>query len=368
MKANYFYQPRADADDAALQRAVLAQYVPASCLLGGALVMAAASLGQDPCATCPGPRMQCGGRAFGGTRPTAPIAQHYRQERGKGQQYFFLGVDSAPSESQRSDDGALVGAVAQPKRIPHPSGDGENQMLSPLVADWNFDFIYGKRLTSKERASARQYSGVIHRLHQRLGFEGIMMDPGGGGQWIQRELKNYKQIIDGTETKVVPIADKLTGPYELTAGYFILNLYKRGDPGVEQLWPGLAGDDMLNDSAYSILKEGLDTGVINLPAPAREWFGDAEKKVAIKKWTEERTWCIKNLDALADQLVKIVVLTKEDGTQVLTRRHARQFEARGKKDLASAAMYCYLSFLIWLRSEEWQEAVPQKEKSQFSAW
>ena len=32
--------------------------------------------------------------------------------------YFFEGVDPAPSESHRSDDGAIVDAVAHPRRLP----------------------------------------------------------------------------------------------------------------------------------------------------------------------------------------------------------------------------------------------------------
>ncbi len=337
MKQNYFSQPRADEDDELLKRCINEGHVPSSCLLGGVACAGAIKRGSDPCADCPGPRMNCQGRPFGGMTPLH-IARHHQAERGRGQNYFFLGVDSAPSESQRSDDGALVGGVATLKRLPDIER-GVAPTLSQNIADWNFDFVYAKRLTANERASARKYSGVIHQLHQRFAFEKIMLDPGGGGIWIARELKNHRQLIGGIETEVTPIGDQVNAPHELASGQFILNLYKRGDPGIETLWPHLAGDDMLNDAAYSILKEGFDAEVIGLPAEASYWFGS--RKEEVQRWNEERQWCIKNLNALAEQLVKITVQTKEtpDGVkQVFTKRNARIFEARGKKDLASAAM------------------------------
>ena len=62
MKLHYFEQPKADADDTQLQEAIQAGHVPATCLLGGALVTRLAADGDDPCAFCPGPRPRCNGR------------------------------------------------------------------------------------------------------------------------------------------------------------------------------------------------------------------------------------------------------------------------------------------------------------------
>ena len=57
------------------------------------------------------------------------------------------------------------------------------------------------------------------------------MDPNGGGVLIKRELISPKQLINGVETEVVPIADQVDGPKQLVRGEFILNLFKRGGPG-----------------------------------------------------------------------------------------------------------------------------------------
>lgn len=62
MKIHYFDQDIADADDLLLQMAKGQGYVPATCLLGGRVVMAEVNCGRDACAGCEGPREKCHGR------------------------------------------------------------------------------------------------------------------------------------------------------------------------------------------------------------------------------------------------------------------------------------------------------------------
>lgn len=370
MKPHYFDNCTPDPDDLALKMAIAQGYVPPSCVLGGAVVMAEVTAGRDPCATCRGPRHRCEGRPFGGASNHAPAAiRRFQSQNGHNDRFFFLGVDSAPSETQRSDDGGIVGAVATPRNIEARMSEAQKiELLSDNEADWFFDYIYAKRLTYHERASARQYSGLIHQLHKRFGYERILMDYNGGGVFVKRELKEPKQLINGVLTEVTPIGDQLTGPIEIMGGgNFILHMFKRGDPGIELLWPKLPGDENLNDASYSIMKEGIDTGIVAWPAPVSHWLGP--KKEETRGWSEERLWCAKNLQASITQFNSIVVQVKEDGiTPFFTKRNARIFEARGKKDLASAAMYCYIGFLIWLRSGEWQSAMSTKDRKQFSGW
>lgn len=48
--------------DMELEMAKHQGYVPQTCLLGGATVMAEVAAGRDPCAGCNGPREKCHGR------------------------------------------------------------------------------------------------------------------------------------------------------------------------------------------------------------------------------------------------------------------------------------------------------------------
>lgn len=62
MKAHYFNQDEADADDILLQMCIRQGYVPKGCLLCGKLVWGLTSNGTDPCEGCEGPREECHGR------------------------------------------------------------------------------------------------------------------------------------------------------------------------------------------------------------------------------------------------------------------------------------------------------------------
>ena len=62
MKPHYFEQEIADADDMQLGMAKMQGYVPQGCLLGGIVVMAEVSSGNNPCSGCEGPRDKCGGK------------------------------------------------------------------------------------------------------------------------------------------------------------------------------------------------------------------------------------------------------------------------------------------------------------------
>lgn len=203
--------------------------------------------------------------------------------------FFFCGVDPAPSESHKSDDGAILAAAATPRT---PEGP-----LPSAAEDWFFDFIYGRRLTWKQKATARQWSGILHNLHRLFRFSRMCMDPNGGGTLIKRELIAPKQLINGIETQVTPISDLVDGPKLVARGEFILHLFKRGDPGVESLWPDLAGDDLLNDALYGSCKSALDHGLWAIPPGVADWM--VEKRAELERWPEERLWALKNLDALA---------------------------------------------------------------------
>ena len=147
----------------------------------------------------------------------------------------------------------------------------------------------------------------------------------------------------------------MDGPHLVARADFILHMFKRGDPGVESLWPDLARDDLLKEHR----QWGLCPGVA-------EWM--VERRPELERWPEEKLWALKNMDALAAQLGKIIKATKPDGMDLYTKRGARQFSSLGKKDFVSAAMYCYAAFLMWLASDAWRTSVAPEDASGFSGW
>jgi hypothetical protein len=260
--------------------------------------------------------------------------------------HYFMGVDPAPAVGVRSDDGVICvmrarlragGGAQGPER-----GEGE---FSPNPGDWQCEYVYAFRCRAM---SPRQWSGKIHLVHQRFGLSGICMDPNGGGNMIALELNKGRQLINDIETECVPIA---TPSEALAQAHFILSLFKRGDNGVESLWPHLAGDDNLVDAQHVVMQEAVEHAQVAFPVPWDERSGEGRRRLE-REWEAERVWALKMLSIGVHQLVTVQAAVKEDGTWLLTRRGARQFFASGKKDVAYAMIYAYVRFLIWLRYGE----------------
>jgi hypothetical protein len=93
---------------------------------------------------------------------------------------------------------------------------------------------------------------------------------------------------------------------------------------------------VLLDAAHGALREALDHAQIALPVDAHEW-----RREQVMGWSEERQFSLRNLSEMTDQLRNITVATLDDGTFAFTKRNARQFSSRGRKDVAYAFMYAW---------------------------
>jgi hypothetical protein len=251
--------------------------------------------------------------------------------------HFFLGIDPAPAQSEKADDGALVAAKVFPRPgIAAPTGH---------PSDWTFAPCWAYRLRG---ASMRQWSGLVHRKHRDFNFTGILLDPGagGGGGYLMTELKSRQQRILDIDVEVTPIT--VVNDETEPNGEQILNLWKRGDYGIDAIWPLLKGDDNLVDASHTVMQQSVEHGGIVFPKPFNE-----RPRADTDLWPEEKQWALKNIDASRAQLEAIVVATKEGGEWELTARNARKFSAaKGKKDLATALILAYIRFLIWLQTNQ----------------
>lgn len=287
--------------------------------------------------------------------------------------FMFLGGDTAPSETHRSDDGALTAGAAGPLTMPGP-----NEAYSENAEDWWFAFIYSRVFTSQHKLSCRQWSGVIYELHERFGFDQMMLDAGAGGagMMVAREMLNPVQLVNNVEKKVSIIGDKVNAPSLVPHAEFILNMFKRGDPGVEEVWPApegtgksMAGDDLLKSAMHGEMKTAFDRRVMRMIPPADEWFnreGDLFPK--IQGWPEERRYAITNLSAMAQQLKGIIAQTTPDGRDMFTTRGARIFRSLGKDDIALSGMMAYGAFLIWLKSFGGSSMISEEDKVGFAGF
>ena len=261
--------------------------------------------------------------------------------------FYFMGVDPAPARGSKSDDGALAVLRVSPRPgVAEPTGN---------VGDWRAEYVWAYRLRG---ATARQWSGFIHLKHRHFGLSGICMDAAGGGTWINDETILTKQTIEGVETQCMPIASQedleRTGPNV----QLLLTMFRRRDPGIQHLWPHLAGDDNLYESMYMVFQEAVTYMTVTWPKAYNE---RAPRET--EGWPEEKRWALKTLDAARSQLVDIQVATAADGTYALTGHSAKQFSAGGKKDLAYACIYAYVRFLVWLKMGELEFGEGREDES-----
>lgn len=272
---------------------------------------------------------------------------------------YFEGVDPAPSASKRADDGAMAVIRARPKPgLGHPPTSN--------VSDWITEAVWAYRIRGERRRAAIEtddgvfmartasaWAGLIQLKHQHFGFDGILMDKANAGAFIVPELQKTRVPILGVETEVTPIT---TLEEQMGFALSILSLFMQKDSGVAAIFPLLRGDDMLIDAAHMALQQAIEHGLILFPKSFNE-----RPTSETKTWSKEKQWALKNLDATRKQLENIEVATREEtGTWLLTGNNAKQYSAKGKKDLAYALLFAYVRFLIWLKMNELDFGNPQE--------
>lgn len=264
---------------------------------------------------------------------------------------YFLGVDSAPAQQDKSDDGALAVLRLRPK-------PGLPDAPTSNHGDWLFEFVWAYRVRGNLKRIARDaeqgtlfartlrhWAGLVHGKHLHFHLDGIMLDPGagGGGSLLLPELENTRQLINGVETEVTPLA---TPENPIGNAHYIARMFLRREMG--DLWPILKGDDNLIHAAHAALQEKVDHGAILWPMPFNE-----RPREETSKWEIERQWALKNLDAMRHQLMQIAVETNDDGTWRMTQNNALKFMVpQGKKDLAYAGLMAFIRALLWLKLGE----------------
>jgi hypothetical protein len=274
--------------------------------------------------------------------------------------YYFKGADPAPAQGFKSDDGALAILRVRPR-------PGLNAEPTSNPADWLKEFVWAYRVRARGRGepdavlwaeNSRDWSGLIHWKHRAFNLSGILMDPNGGGQWIMGDMNKVRQRINGVETVVVPI----TTPGDMAGNaYPLLTLYKRGENGLDELWPLMHGDDNLYEAMHVEFQQLINHVDVAFPLPFNE-----RPRASTEHWPLEKQWALKNLDAARQQLMNIQVETHDDGSWVLTRNNAKKFSAAaGKKDLAYACIFAYIRFLYWLKTNELEFSTENQEGSGF---
>lgn len=259
--------------------------------------------------------------------------------------YYFMGIDPAPAQKNKADDGAIVVLRASPR------GDTESE--DPR--DWNLDWVWAYRVRN---ADAAQWAAIIHRKELSFGFAGLMMDPGGGGQWVRLELKKGIQKISGTDTPVTPIAIPEEEEEFYVQAKFTLSMFRMMDPAIQSKWGTmqLINQDGLYDKVHSEFQEAWLLGCFGLPRPAKD-----VPKEEFETWSAEKVSALDLIQTMARQITSINVKTDEFGGTKFSKNGAKQFICKGRKDFAYAGMYAHVKFLTWLKAHGDEFVIPEED-------
>jgi hypothetical protein len=260
----------------------------------------------------------------------------------------FLGFDTAAGNSVRADWSAAVNyriveindalkAACQRNGIEPPP-------VTRTVEDRKFNcaFTYAhmfKNLTAGETAA------FIHLLYRIFVHSTIGLDPGGGGLWVYPELKNPLQTINGVPQKVVPLC---TPDEAITADKIpIVRFFSRNaSSGMADLVipQFLVSDDGFLQAVHSRFRESWEAGEHHWPMPL-----DDRSPNEVKQWPEQVLWAQRVLDAGLKQFPNIRRVTDAKGNVRTSARGFVMFEAKGKKDVAMAALMAFAAGELWLK-------------------
>ena len=250
----------------------------------------------------------------------------------------ILGFDSAPGQSFKADYCAAVnyrivelGKLSRlaPTYI-HPQTRGA----------YHCSFTFAHMM---KNVSAAQAAGFIHLLHRVFGFSYIIMDPGGGGLWIYKDMKNPEQLINNARTPVVPLCT-IEEPLQ-TDKQAIVCFFKRGvqlNTLFQQQF--LTDDAGFLDAAHRRYREGWEAGEFVYPMPIEN-----RAPAEVRLWTPSQLWAQRYLDLGLKQLMRVRQLTRADGSADTTSRGFARFQAPGKKDIAYAGLYAFTGGQLWMR-------------------
>ena len=258
----------------------------------------------------------------------------------------IAGMDIAPGQSIRADYSAL-GVLRIVELI-----DGRARSVIGMWVElpctlirhgrrFNVAFTYAFMLRNK---SGPETSGFIHFMHRLFGFSLLVLDPGGGGLWVYKELKKDTQEIEGHISKVVPLctlaeplsADKLA----------IVHFFGRSeDQGRlrELVEPDyLRGEEGFLAAMHLRYREAWEAQEVLLPLAL-----DRRPPAEVAGWRPEVIEAQKTLDIGVGQLANVRQLTSAEGHPLTSKRGFALFGATGKKDVAYAMLYAFCGGQLW---------------------
>ncbi len=255
---------------------------------------------------------------------------------------FVLGKDVAPPGSVHADFCAWVVL-----RIVELFAHQDRATLEKDGRFYHLSFVFAHMLRNRR---ASQLAAITHQLHLNFGFSVITLDPGGGGLWVLPELRESKQLLHGIEKRVTPLTTR-NDPLQMMRQP-IVSLFKRGgdfDGLIEQGYR--TGDEGFIERSHMLFRDAWYGRQFLYPARVQD-----RAREQMQGWSRERMFAQHFLDMTAKQVAAVRQLRRPDGTKLVSGRGFGLFEAKGKKDLAYAALYAFMGGLLWMQDQDFRSA------------
>lgn len=261
---------------------------------------------------------------------------------------YAMGWDTASGESRRSDwnaAGIWRAVEVREKDLGRlgvmPLDNGTYWHLAPVAA------------VAVQSRDSVQCAGIIHGLHARFGFSRIVLDPGGGGKDVKKQLWKPQQLVEAVPRKVTGLCE-WGREDEFPEALPIVCEFTPLSPRLLHVWDegfGNSNDGIL-ENMHRKMRDAWETRTIAWPMPL-----DMRPAASLRDWEQERLRFGRTLDEAFQQFGQIKVLVDRDGTPRLTANGRHRFAARkGKKDIAYAILYGFIAILSLVTDPEGMNA------------
>lgn len=246
----------------------------------------------------------------------------------------ILGFDVAPGQGLRADSSAavnlrIVELLAGVKLPVTYEQDGRG---------YNISFTFATYLRNR---SARETSAFIHQLHQRFGFARIVLDKGGGGFWVYKELRQREQEMNKKKFAVLPLVTE-DDPFNME-GQPIVHFFKRGGAFDALILPHyLTNDGGFIEAMHEEYRKGWEAPDFHWPMPMED-----RPSEAIRQFSQEQLDGQAALEKVLKELENVRIVTNKAGDPIISRAGFKQFEALGKKDGAYASLFAKSGAQLW---------------------
>lgn len=260
---------------------------------------------------------------------------------------YIKGVDVARSIRGKGDDFAI------------------SVIKFNLKEGFSHEFVHQ---VTENNLDADQMAWEIHQVEALFPGPMLVVDPGGGGQFLTGPLSKDHILLPGGSKKVTPIFDIDSAE---VGGKNILYWFSRGTLAIKEIIGSMSGDDVLVNNAHSVLKNFIekqqvlvpyneDMGVYFTKIMDKDIRGRNLKKSILTPLEQQYF----NLELTMMQLQGIQQkLDKQTGKPALTSRGQFTFVSTRKKD--SAYSFLYAMFGVYLY-EQMQMKSRDREDTLFS--